>query len=323
MKRLYLGVDLGGTNVRSGLVDEDGVLLGMDKRESLTQVSAEAPVIQMVDSMTAVLAGAGTTFADIEGIGIGSPGPLDAKSEIILRAGNIPHWIEFPLASVISSRTGKRTFIQNDANLFALGEWWKGSGQGCDHFFAMTLGTGIGGGAIINGKLLTGFNNNAAEVGHTSIDYNGYQCWCGQKGCIELYSSASGLVRITREELSNEHVHSLLEPYREKPKELTAKIIFEAASAGDAFARAMFDTAGYLLGICIVNTLNILNFKRVAIGGGLAQAGDFILEPARRALRERGFSTYSGQVEIVPAILLQTAGILGAAKLVIDKGTAS
>ncbi len=321
--KYYIGVDLGGTNVRSGLVDGDGNVLSTDKRESLPHISAEAPVKQIVDSIAASLEKGGKTFDDIEGIGIGSPGPLDKNCEMILKAGNLPHWIEFPLASIVSSRTGVRTYIQNDANMFALGEWWKGTGQGIDHFFAMTLGTGIGGGAIVNGKLLTGFNNNAAEVGHTSIDYNGYQCWCGQKGCIELYSSATGLVRITREALMDEHVQSTLGIYREKPGELTAKIIAEAAASGDAFASRMLDTAGYLLGVCIVNTLNILNFKRVAVGGGLAQAGDLILEPARRALRERGFSSYSDQVEIVPAQLPHTAGILGAVKLVIDKRMAS
>ena len=319
MKRLYIGVDFGGTNVRSGLVGEDGVVLSQDKRESLPRVSVEAPVRQIVDSMTETLKQGGVSFSDITGIGIGSPGPLDADRGVILKAGNLPHWVNFPLAGTIRERTGVETFIQNDANLFALGEWWKGAGRGYDHFFAMTLGTGIGGGAIVAGKLLTGFNDNAAEVGHTSIDYNGHQCWCGQRGCIELYSSATGLVRITREALANEHVETSLASYRTEPEGMTAKIIAEAAGAGDAFARDMLAQAGYLLGVCIVNSLNLLNFERVAIGGGLAQAGDFIFEPARRALSERGFSTFNDRVSIVPAELPGTAGVLGAVKLVIDR----
>ena len=134
-----------------------------------------------------------------------------------------------------------------------------------------------------------------------------------------MYASATGLVRITREALANEHVETSLASYRTEPEGMTAKIIAEAAGAGDAFARDMLAQAGYLLGVCIVNSLNLLNFERVAIGGGLAQAGDFIFEPARRALSERGFSTFNDRVSIVPAELPGTAGVLGAVKLVIDR----
>jgi glucokinase len=321
-QRLYIGVDLGGTNVRSGLVDSDGNILSQDTRKSLPRVSAEAPVKQIVDSMTAVIKAGGCIFSDISGIGIGSPGPLDGSRGVILRAGNLPHWINFPLTDIISERTGVRSYLQNDASLFAFGEWWKGAGRGFTEFCAMTLGTGIGGGAICGGRLLTGFNDNACEVGHTTIDYNGPQCWCGQRGCIELYSSATGLARMTREALVNEHIRSSLEEYRTKPGDLDAKIIADAAALGDEFAISMLDRAGYLLGICIVNTLNVLNFERIAIGGGLSEAGELILEPARRALNDRGFASFNSQVSVVPAELPGTAGILGAVRLVIERETA-
>ncbi|HDY90496.1 MAG TPA: ROK family protein [bacterium] len=318
MKKLYVGVDLGGTNVRSGLADEEGNILSRDKRKSLPRVSAEAPVKQIVDSITEVVRQGGITFSDIQRVGIGSPGPLSAKEGKILKAGNLPHWVNFPLAAVIKERVGVDVCLQNDANLFAYGEWWKGAGKGFDDFFALTLGTGIGGGAVCGGKLLTGFNDNASEIGHTSIDYNGPQCWCGQRGCLELYSSATGIVRLTKDALVNEHVKSSLEIFRDKPDELTSKIIFEAANSGDEFAKSMFDKAGYLLGLGIVNALNFLNFQRVAIGGGLAESGDFIFEPARRALSDRGFSSYNHLVSIVPAAIPNEAGILGAVKMVID-----
>ncbi|MFC1651060.1 ROK family protein [Candidatus Latescibacterota bacterium] len=318
MKKLYIGVDLGGTNVRSGLVDEDGNILAQDKRKSLPKVSAEAPLNQIVDSIKAVAGTVGVAFSDILGIGIGTPGPLSAKEGKILQAGNLPHWINYPLAANVKERVGVDVYIQNDANVYALGEWWKGSGRGYDDFFALTLGTGIGGGAICGGKLLTGFNDNASEVGHMSIDSNGYQCWCGQKGCLELYSSATGLVRMTNEALINEHIRSPLTEYRGKGVELNSKIIFDAASAGDEFALGMFDKCGYILGLGIVNAQNILNFQRVAVGGGLSEAGDLILEPAKRALSERGFSSYNSQVSIVRAEVPDEAAVLGAAKMVID-----
>ena len=244
MNNLYIGVDLGGTNVRSGLVDKEGNILSIDKRDSLTKLSAEAPINQIVDSIKEVIYQGGVSFKDIKGIGIGSPGPLNSREGKILRAGNLPHWIDFPLTKIICERTGVKTYLQNDANMFAYGEWWKGAGQGLNDFFAITLGTGIGGGAVCGGKLLIGFNDNSAEFGHTSVDYNGYQCWCGQKGCIELYSSATGLVRVANLELTNTHVDSSLASFRQKPHEMTAKDIYDAAVSGDRFAIDMLDKAG-------------------------------------------------------------------------------
>ncbi|MFC1694045.1 ROK family protein [Candidatus Latescibacterota bacterium] len=322
-KKLYVGVDLGGTNVRSGLVDENGVVLGRDKRKTLAHESAEAPVNQIVDSISAVIQHGGVTFSDISGVGIGSPGPLSAKEGKILRAGNLPHWIDFPLANIINERIGVSVYIQNDATLFAYGEWWMGAGRGKNDFFAITLGTGIGGGAVCGGKLLTGFNDNASEFGHTTIDYNGYQCWCGQRGCIELYASATGLVRITCEALINEHIETSLAGYRSHQEDLSSEKIYHAALAGDEFARTMFDEAGYLLGIALVNALNILNYETVAVGGGLARAGDLILEPARRGLSDRGFESYNNQVNIVPAERPDESAILGAVRMVIDKEMSS
>ena len=317
-EKLYVGVDLGGTNVKTGLVNSDGVILARDERVSRARESAEAPVQQIVDSIGAVVASGGAKMSGIRGIGIGSPGPLDAREGKILRAGNLPHWVDFPLVAVISERTGCPAYLQNDANMFAYGEWWRGSGQGIDDFFAITLGTGLGAGAVSGGRLMLGFNDNACEFGHTTVDFNGPQCWCGQKGCIELYASATGLVRVTNDELKNVHVRSSLEPYRSKPAELTSKIIYDAAIAGDAFAKSMYDKVGYILGISLVNAQNILNFKRVAIGGGMSQAGDLIMEPVRRGFMARAFESYSAEIEIVQTKLLADAGILGCVRLVID-----
>ncbi|MFC1608137.1 ROK family protein [Candidatus Latescibacterota bacterium] len=319
MKKLYVGVDLGGTNVRSSLVDSDGTILSHDSRKTHARESAEAPVNQIVDTVTESVKIGGATFDDISGIGIGSPGPLSAKEGKILRAGNLPYWIDFPLAAIIRERVGVDTYIQNDANVFAYGEWWMGAGRGYDDFFVLTLGTGIGGGAVSHGKLLTGYNDNASEFGHTSIDYRGSQCWCGQKGCIENYSSATGIVRMTLEELTNEHIETSLYKYRSNPTGLNSFILYKAAEAGDEFACRMFDKAGYLLGCALVNALNLLNFQRIAIGGGLARAGDLILEPARRGLYDRGFQSFVNEVEIVPAERPDDAAILGAVRNVMDK----
>ncbi len=318
-KTLFVGVDLGGTNVKTGLVTGDGEVLARDERKTLARESAEAPVKQIADSIVEVVRAGGVGMSDIRGIGIGSPGPLSAKKGMILRAGNLPHWENFPLAAIIKDRLGPNVYIQNDATVFAYGEWWMGAGRGRDDFYVVTLGTGIGGGSVSGGKLVTGFNDNANEIGHTTIDYNGPQCWCGQRGCLELYSSATGLVRMTNEAVVNEHIETSLAGFRNKPGEMTSKHIYEAAVAGDDFARHMLDTAGYLLGVGLLNALNFFNYEVVAIGGGLGRAGDLIIEPARRAFRERGFQSYIDEVSIVPAEIPDIAAILGAARLAIDK----
>ncbi|MFC1691960.1 ROK family protein [Candidatus Latescibacterota bacterium] len=317
-EKLYVGVDLGGTNICSGLVNENGEVLSRDKRKTLGRVSAEAPVKQIVDSINDVVLNGGAVFSDIRGIGIGSPGPLSAKEGKILRTTNLPYWINFPITEKIREQTGINTFLQNDGTCFAYGEWWMGAGRGKNDFFAVTLGTGIGGGAVSGGTLLTGFNDNACEFGHTTIDYNGPQCRCGQKGCLQLYASATGIVRMTRENLINEHHETSLAVYRTEPEKLSAEAIYTAACEGDYFARSMFDRAGYILGIGLVNALNILNYETVVIGGGLARAGDLIFDPARRALFERGFMPYNKQVNIIPAERPDDAAILGAVRIVID-----
>jgi len=322
-KKIYVGVDLGGTNVCAGLVDSEGTILARDERPTLARVSAEAPLNQICDTISQAVLNGGMTMADISGIGIGSPGPLDAKRGLIMRAGNLPHWYNFPLVAKVKERLGPYTCVQNDATVSAFGEWWMGAGKGLSDFFVLTLGTGIGGGAVSQGKLLTGFNDNACEFGHTSIDMNGVQCWCGQRGCIESYASANGIVRMANEALTNEHIESSLAEFRTKPDELSSKMIFDAAMAGDKFAEDMFRQAGYYLGCALVNALNILNFEVCAIGGKMARAGDLIFEPARKALYERGFQSYVNQVKIVPAEIPDDAAILGAARLVIEQGEAS
>jgi len=147
-EKLYVGVDLGGTNICSGLVNENGDVLSMDERKTLGRVSAEAPVKQIVDSITAVIQNGGAAFSDIQGIGIGSPGPLRTREGKILRTTNFPYWINYPLTQKIRERTDINVYLQNDGTCFAYGEWWRGAGRGKNDFFAVTLGTGIGGGAV-------------------------------------------------------------------------------------------------------------------------------------------------------------------------------
>ena len=203
--------------------------------------------------------------------------------------------------------------VDNDANMAAFGEQWLGAGRDVDHFLCVTLGTGVGGGWVSDGRLMRGFNGNAAEVGHITVDHTGPRCACNNYGCLELFASATAMVRRTAERISESR------PATSLAKEgLTTRAIFDAAEAGDAFARTMFDETGMFLGIGLVTLVNVTNVEMVALAGGLAAAGDRLFEPARRTFMDRGTVGVREHVRIVPAALGDDAGLLGAARLVKD-----
>lgn len=199
--------------------------------------------------------------------------------------------------------------VDNDANLAAYGEQGSGAGRGVDHFLCVTLGTGVGGGWISEGQLMHGFNGNAAEVGHIAVDHEGPRCPCGNFGCLEMYASATAMVRRTVARLHGEKPKTRL-----SAEGLTTRIICEAAEAGDEFAMQMFEETGFFLGVGLVSLVNVLNVNRIALAGGLARAGDWIFEPAKRTFWARGTLGVKEYVEIVPAELGDDAGILGAVR---------
>ncbi|MFH1008131.1 MAG: ROK family protein [Candidatus Latescibacterota bacterium] len=314
MDKWYVGVDLGGTNIVSGLVREDGKVAARDKRSTSQDAGLSGSLRQMKDSVRAVVAEGGIAMGDLAGIGIGSPGPLDPLEGIIIAPENLPAWRDVPLKRIFEDTFGVRTVLDNDGNVAALGEQWKGSGKNVGDFLCVTLGTGIGGGAICGGKLLKGFNGNAAEIGHITIDHNGPQCPCGNRGCLELYASATGIVRWTKVRMAQEDPETSLT----LGADLTARKIFEAARDGDVFACEMFGRTGTLLGAGLVSAINLLNVSVIALGGGMADAGDLIFEPVRRTILERGLPGVREHVRVVPVELGEDAAILGAAKNAMD-----
>jgi len=310
MNKWYVGVDLGGTNIVSGLIREDGEVAARDKRPTRQEAGLEGSIRQMKDSVRAVVERGGVSIHELAGIGIGSPGPIDPFEGIVIAPENLPAWRDVPLKRIFEDEFGIRTILDNDANMAALGEQWKGAGKNAADFLCVTLGTGIGGGAVCGGKLLKGFNGNAAEIGHITIDHNGPQCPCGNRGCLELYASATGIVRWTKVRMAIESPETAL---TESP-DMTARTIFEAARDGDDFAREMFDRTGTLLGIGLVSAINMLNVEVIAIGGGMADAGDLIFEPVQRTILERGLPGVREKVRVVPVELGEDAALLGAAK---------
>jgi glucokinase len=307
---LTVGVDLGGTNTRAGVVTGTGEVVGRSRRPTPLPEGAEAVVNGIATCVREAAADAGISLSETMGVGVGAPGPLDPFAGVIISPENLQCMHGVRLKEELEGQLATAVTVDNDANLAAYGEQWLGSGQGVDHFLCMTLGTGVGGGWVADGRLMRGFNGNAAEVGHVSIDHAGPLCPCGNHGCLELYASSTGMVRRAHERMEAEHPSTILEP-----GSLTTATIFAAAEKGDAFAAELFSETGYYLGVGMASIVSALNVEMIALAGGLAQAGEWIFGPARRTYSERGTVGVKEHVRIVAAALGDDAGILGAARL--------
>jgi glucokinase len=250
--------------------------------------------------------------SDFLGIGIGAPGPLDRERGLVIVAPNLG-WKNFPLRDRVSQRLGLPATLDNDANCATVGEWWQGAARGGRNVIGITIGTGIGGGIIVDGKLFHGVSDVAGEVGHTTIDLNGRHCKCGNYGCLEAYASGPAIATRAREVLVREETASLLPSLvNGRLEELTAETVYRAAMQGDALASEIVrDTARYL-GVGIANLLNILNADVVVVAGGVTQAGDALFVPLQAEVRRRAFKPAVEATRIVPGMLPGTAGVVGA-----------
>lgn len=309
MSGLTIGVDLGGTNTRAGLVTSSGQVVGRSRRPTRLDRGAEGVIEGIAACVREATANGGASLSDVLGVGVGSPGPLDPFAGVILTPENLPCLHGVHLKDRLAGLLNLPVAVDNDANLAAFGEQWLGAGLGVDHFLCVTLGTGVGGGWVCEGRLMHGFNGNAAEVGHIALNVDGPPCPCGNRGCLEQYASATAMVRRTCEKIASERPNTAL-----KAEGLTTQVIFKAAEAGDAFAAQMFEETGFLLGVGLVSLVNVLNVEVIALAGGLAQAGARIFDPAQRTFFERGTSGVKEHVRIIPAVLGDDAGILGAAR---------
>lgn len=308
MHKYIIGIDLGGTNLKAGIVDRSGNIL---HRFSIkTNASAESCVIsqQICELIAEIIKNARIEKSEIIGIGLGSPGLIDKKGETILFSPNLPKWRNIPIKNNISEKFGLPCVLENDANAAAWGEKWIGAGKNANSLVMLTLGTGIGGGIIIDNKLWRGMNNVAAEIGHMSIQTDGPQCNCGNYGCIEVYASATGMARRFRELLESGKASSL-----KKEDEITAKRINEAAVQGDEAALSIIEETGFYLGIAIVNIIHILNPEVVVLAGGLIGAGELLMNPIKQIIEKRALKASYKDTKIVFSRLGTDAGIIGAA----------
>ena len=314
-----IGVDLGGTKVSAGAVSRDGArIVGVRNIETQAELGAEGVVDRIIGLIEGVILDAtqetGAKRKDFVGIGIGAPGPLDRKNGIVIVAPNLG-WRDFPLRDRVQSRLGLPASLDNDANCATVGEWWLGAARGGRNVVGITIGTGIGGGLIINGELYHGSSDVAGEIGHTTIDVNGRHCKCGNYGCLEAYASGPAIATRAREALVREDTASELRTMvNGQIDTITAETVYRAAKRGDALANEIVrDTARYL-GAGIATLLNVVNPDVVVVAGGVTLAGEALFGPLRAEVRRRAFKPAVQGVRIVPAELQGTAGIVGAVK---------
>lgn len=273
-----------------------------------------ARIVRMVeDTIAQTIAETGATRADFAGIGIGAPGPLDRETGVVLITPNLG-WTDYPLRDRISNAVGLPAALDNDANCATLGEWWIGAARGARHAIGITIGTGIGGGLILNGALYHGASGIAGEIGHTSIDANGRRCKCGNYGCLEAYASGPAIAVRAREALDGGESSLLPSMVDGELDRITAQTVYHAAERGDQVALGVVRATAGFLGTGIANLLNIFNPDVVVIAGGVTQAGDALFEPLRAEVRRRAFKPAVAVCRIVPGELPGTAGVAGAVR---------
>lgn len=310
-----IGVDLGGTKILTALVDGGGRV--MQRHRVPTPREGPGAVVEAIaGTVDAVLQGAAVARQAAMGIGVGSPGPLDPRTGIVLEPPNLPGWHDVPLAQMLSGRLGMVTHIEHDANAAALAEWWIGAGRGIRDLVYMTISTGIGGGIILGDVLLQGVSGTAGEIGHTTIDVDGPPCGCGRPGHLEAMASGPAIARMAAEASGTGRHTVVLAMAGGDPSRITAEMVEEAARQGDAVARDVLDRAGFYIGVGVANLLNLLNPGRVIIGGGVSKAGEMLFGPIRRTVSELAFEHPARDAEIVPAALGDDVGAIGAAAVV-------
>jgi glucokinase len=312
-----IGVDLGGTKISAGALTVDGSRTsGMRSIATQSELGAEAVVDRIIGVIEGVILDTinetGASRKDFIGIGVGAPGPLDRDEGIVVIAPNLG-WFNFPLRDRITKRLKLPVTLDNDANCATVGEWWLGAARGGRNVVGITIGTGIGGGLIINGELYHGSSDVAGEIGHTTIDVNGRHCKCGNYGCLEAYASGPAIATRAREVLVREDTASMLPSMVEGQLDrITAEVVYDAAKKGDGLANEIVRETARYLGAGIANLLNVVNPDVVVVAGGVTRAGEALFGPLRTESLRRAFKPAVEAARIVPAELPGTAGVVGA-----------
>ena len=311
----YVGIDLGGTNIVAAVVNDKYEILGTGKIK--TDLPREADLIfdDMASATRTAVENAGLTMQDIEYVGVGSPGTVNPKTGYIEYANNLG-FDNLPARQMLEERLGKTVYLGNDANCAALGEALAGCGNGVDNFVAVTLGTGVGSGIIIDGKIVTGVNYAGGECGHMIINVDGLKCTCGRHGCWEAYASATALINQTKEAMEQNPNSNMWELVRENNGKVSGRTAFDAMRNGDETGKEVVDKYIKYVATGIVNLINALQPEIICVGGGICNEGETLLEPLRDYVFKCRYSKFSpNQTKLLKAELGNNAGIIGAALL--------
>ena len=311
----FVGVDLGGTTLTAAVVDVNtGERVGRHRVPTEAKEGHDAVMARMADLVDAAIADAGMEKSSIGGVGVGVPGVLDLERGMTLFLPNLPgEWREVPLRDTLQEAAGLPVTLLNDVRSFTLGEKTFGAGRDVDTMVCFAIGTGIGGGIVIDGELHLGLGGTAGEVGHHVIDPFGPRCGCGSRGCLEAHASGPAIVAMGLKAVTQGRTTSIGERVSYDLNKVTPKVIAEAAYDGDAIAQEIYERAGFFIGIGVANLITIISPEMVVIGGGVAQAGEILFEPIIRTARETVKVAPIDEVEIVPAELSTDAGLMGAA----------
>lgn len=315
-KNRYIGIDLGGTKIMTGVSDEKGKIIAKVKLATETELGQKKIKENIVKSIYKVLVKGNVKLKEVSSIGIGSPGPLSIKKGIIYESANLP-LKNMPIIDIIENETGVTSYLQNDANTAALGEKVFGAGKRVNNLLYMTISTGVGGGIIINGDIYYGSTGNAGEIGHMTVDPTGPKCGCGNYGCLESFSSGTAIKNMARAAVENDQP-TLLKDLAEN-NELSAELVAEAAAKGDQKALDIFAKAGYYLGIGIANLVNIFNPEMIILGGGVMKAKEYFLDRAKKEFKKRALNAPADIVKIKEAVLEDEIGVKGAIAVAMQK----
>lgn len=306
-----IGVDLGGTNLRTALLSHDGEIL--DRRKEATRASEgwKSVLARLVENIGLQLEIAVSRGLDVGAVGVGAPGVIQMDKGIVVKSPNFPDWNNLPLREELEKSLHVPVVIENDANAAALGEQWRGAGRGIGSMILLTLGTGVGGGIVLDNRIWHGADGMAGEIGHMTIVPDGRQCGCGNKGCLEMYASARGIVQTYLEAMR------LTGP--DQNPEITSAQIYLAAQGDDAVARRVMKDMGRVLGIGLANLINIFNPQMIVLGGRVKDAWELFIGAAREEVMRRAFQVPAERTEIVPSVLGDDAGMVGAAAVALQK----
>lgn len=309
MQKFVVGVDLGGTKISTALSNLNGEVISQTTVPTNAN-EGEIPVLnRIIESIDKVIKDGNATYKEVKGIGIGIPGALDVEKGIILFTPNVP-FKNFNIVEPLKKKFEIPVFIDNDANVATIGEYVFGAGKGFKNVIFITVSTGVGGGAILNGNIYRGNTSNALEIGHMTVAPGGPRCNCGNIGCVEATSSGTAIAKRGQEALSSKVETSL-----RKYDNITSYEVFTEAAAGDAVCKEIIENALNYLGIAVANTVSIFDPAVIIIGGGVSKAGDIVFETVRKVVDKRCFKSMAESVKIVPAGLGTDAGVIGAVAL--------